>query len=150
MDDFKKAFLNTQDKAGVLKDFWSKIDLNGFSFWFMQYQKLPSEGKVFFKSNNSASFFLQKFDGVGFRKWTMAAHGVYGVEGNYEIRGVWMWRGTEIPEEVKEHESYEYMTIKKLDPTQEADRKLIEDYWLHIAPGDVVDGMPVAEVVYYK
>jgi len=147
-DDFKKAFLNTQDKEGVLKDFWTKIDLNGFSFWFMQYQKLPSEGKVLFKSNNSASFFLQKLD--PFRKWTFSAHGVYGEEGNYEIRGVWMWRGTEIPEEIKEHESFEYMTIKRLDPTKEEDRKLIEDYWLHIKTGDFVDGLKVAEVVHFK
>jgi len=26
--------------------------------------------------------------------------GVYGDEGSYEIRGAWMWRGTEIPEEL--------------------------------------------------
>jgi len=61
-----------------------------------------------------------------------------------------LWRGTEIPEEIKEHQNYEYMTIKKLDPTNDLDKQLIEDYWLHITPGEVVDGMPVAEVVYYK
>ena len=42
------------------------------------------------------------------------------------------------------------MTIKRLDPSNENDRKLIENYWLHIKEGDVVDGMPVAEVVYFK
>lgn len=97
-DDFKKAFLNTKEKRAVLDDFWTKIDLNGFSFWFMQYQKLASEGKELFKSKNSAGMFLQKLD--PFRKYTFSAHGVYGDEGNYEIRGVWMWRGTEIPMEV--------------------------------------------------
>jgi len=143
----KKQFLNT-DKVVALQDFWKNIDLEGFSFWFMQYQKLESEGKVLFMSNNSSSFFLQKLD--PFRKYTFSAHGVYGVEGNYEIRGVWMWRGTDIPEEIKEHDNFAYMTIKKLDPTQEATKKFIEDYWLHIEPGNVVDGMPVAEVVYFK
>jgi len=149
-DDFKKAFLNTTDRVGVLKDFWTKIDLNGFSFWHMQYQKLPTEGKLLFKSNNSASIFLQNLDPVGFRKWTFSVHGVYGEEGNYEIRGLWLWRGTEIPEEIKEHQNYEYMAIVKLDPSKESDKQLIEDYWLHITPGEVVDGMPVAEVVYFK
>jgi elongation factor 1-gamma len=130
LDEFKKEFLNTTEKAAVLKSFWDKIDLNGFSFWWMEYQKLPSEGKILFKTCNSSSFFLQKLD--PFRKYCFGAHGVYGVEGGYEIRGVWMWRGTEIADEIKEHDNFPYMTIKKLDGTQEADRKLIEEYWLNL------------------
>jgi elongation factor 1-gamma len=130
LDDFKREFLNSKDKPGVLKEFWNKIDLNGYSFWFMQYQKLASEGKILFKSNNSSSFFLQKLD--SFRKYSFSVHGVYGEEGNYEIRGVWMWRGVEIPEEVKSHDSFPYMTIKQLDPKSESDRQLIETYWLNL------------------
>jgi len=114
----------------------------------MQYQKLPSEGKELFKTKNSSSFFLQKLD--PFRKYTFSVHGVYGDEGNYEVRGVWMWRGTEIPEQIMEHDNYPYMTIKKLDPTSESDRKMVNDYWLNLVPGKQVDGMPVAEVVYFK
>jgi len=148
LDEFKKEFLNTKEKKAVLDEFWKKIDLNGFSFWFMQYQKLPSEGKILFKTNNSVGIFLQNLD--PFRKYCMSAHGVYGEEGNYEIRGVWMWRGTEIADEIKEHDSFPYMTIKKLDPTQENDRKFIESYWLNINEGDIVDGMPVVNVVYHK
>jgi len=131
-----------------MEEFWKKIDLNGFSFWYMHYQKLPSEGKILFKTNNSVGIFLQNLD--PFRKYCFSAHGVYGEEGNYEIRGVWMWRGTEIADEIKEHDNFPYMTVKKLDPTQESDRKVIEDYWLHIDEGNVVDGLPVANVVYHK
>jgi len=148
-DDFKKEFLNTKEsRQSVMDEFWKKIDYEGYSFWFLQYQKLASEGKVLFKSNNSASFFLQKLD--PFRKYTFSAHGVYGEEGNYEIRGVWMWRGLDIPEEIREHDNFPFMTIKKLDPHSESDRKLIEQYWLNITPGAIVDGMPVAEVVHFK
>ena len=130
LDEFKKEFLNTTEKAAVLQNFWTRYDPNGYSLWWMQYQRLPSEGKILFKTNNSSSFFLQKLD--NFRKYTFSAHGVYGVEGDYEIRGVWMWRGTDIPDEVKEHDNFPYMTIKRLDHTSEADRKLIEQYWLHM------------------
>lgn len=129
LDGFKKDFLNTTDKKGAMERFWQNFDPNGFSFWWMEYQKLPSEGKVLFKTNNSASFFLQKID--NFRKYTFAVHGVYGVEGDYQIRGLWMWRGTDIPEEIKSHDSFPYMTMKKLDPSNEGDRKLIEQYWLN-------------------
>jgi hypothetical protein len=42
------------------------------------------------------------------------------------------------------------MTIKKLDPTSESERNLVTDYWLNIEPGQVVDGMPVADVIHFK
>jgi len=148
LDDFKKEFLNSQDKPGVLENFWSKIDLNGFSFWFMQYQKLPTEGKVLFKCNNSSGIFLQNLD--QYRKYCFSCHGVYGVEGNYEIRGVWMWRGTDVAPFIKEHDNFDFMTIKKLDPLNENDKKLISEYWLNITPGTTVDTLPVAEVIYFR
>jgi elongation factor 1-gamma len=148
LDDFKKEFLNTTEKKAVMDRFWNKFDANGYSLWWMQYQKLPSEGKILFKTNNSSSFFLQKLD--SFRKYSFSAHGVYGTEGNYEIRGVWMWRGTDIPEEVKNHDSFPYMDIKKLDPSKPEDRKLVEDYWLNLKEGDMVDVLPVAELVTFK
>jgi len=148
LDDFKREYLNTTDRVAVLKSFWDKYDPAGYSIWFVQYQKLASEGKIFFKTVNSSSFFLQKLD--TFRKYTFSVHGVYGVEGEYEQRGVWMWRGTEIPEEIKEHDNFPYLTLKKLDTFSEADRQFIEQYWLNITPGQIVDGMPVAEVVYFK
>jgi len=146
MDDFKKDFLNTKDKRGALDRFWANFDANGFSFYFLQYQNLPSEGKVLFKTNNSCSFFLQKLD--TFRKWTFSTYGVYGVEGEYVCRGVWMWRGLDIPEEVREHDNFAYMTIKKLDSVK--DRAYIEEYWMNIEEDQTVDGLKVAEVVYFK
>lgn len=64
-----------------------------------------------------------------FRKYSYGVHGIYGDEPSLEIRGIWMWRGTEIPFEVKDHPSYEYNQFKKLDHTKPEDRKLLEDYW---------------------
>lgn len=98
LDEFKREFMNSKDRASVMAEFWKKFDANGYSLWTMKYDKLPSEGKVLFRTKNSMSFFLQKLD--TFRKYSFAAHGIYGVEGDYDIRGCWMWRGTEIPEEV--------------------------------------------------
>lgn len=98
LDEFKREFMNSKDRAAVMVDFWKKFDANGYSFWTMKYDKLPSEGKILFRTRNSLSFFLQKLD--TFRKYSFAVHGIYGVEGDYDIRGCWMWRGTEIPEEV--------------------------------------------------
>lgn len=65
-----------------------------------------------------------------FRRYTFAVHGVYGAEPDLEVEGVWMWRGIDIPEELKEHDSYEYITFKKLD--KDSDRKFIEEFWLNV------------------
>ena len=140
--------MNSKDRPAVMKEFWGMFDATGFSFWKMKYDALPSEGKVLFRTKNSLSMFLQKMD--PFRKYTFAAHGIYGVEDGYDIRGLWMWRGTEIPQEVKDHDTYEYMFIDKLDSTKPEDRALIENYWLNLEEGQIVDGMPVAYVETFK
>lgn len=76
--------------------------------------------------------------------------GVYGVEGDYEIEGAWLWRGTEIPKEWTEHQSFQYFEFKKLDPKDENDRLLLEDYWLKTNEDDVVEGRKVFEAVWFK
>ena len=76
--------------------------------------------------------------------------GVYGVEKDYEIQGVWMWRGTEIPTEWKEHGSYDYFTFQKLDPRDEAVQALTHDYWLNLNEGQVVEGRPVYDAKWFK
>lgn len=82
------------------------------------------EGVVGYLTNNLKNGHLRNID--HFRKYTFAAYGIYGVEGNYELDGVWMWRGLEIPSEWKEHQSYDYFTFTKMDPKKEADQALAE------------------------
>ena len=148
LESFKREFLNNKDKEDAMNKFWEKYDPNGYSLWWMEYQKLPSEGKILFRTSNSKSFFLQKLD--SFRKYCFAAHCVYGVDGDYEIRGVWMWRGTEIAQEMKDHDNFEYMTIRKLDHTKEEDKKLVHDYWTKLNEEDEVEGRKCADVEYFN
>ena len=148
LEKFKREFLNNKDKKDAMNKFWEQYDPKGYSIWWMEYQKLPSEGKVLFRTSNSKSFFLQKLD--SFRKYCFAVHGVYGSEGDYEVRGVWMWRGTEIPAEIKEHDNFEYMTIKKLDPSKPEDKQLVEDYWTKLNETDEVEGRKCADVEYFN
>jgi len=60
-----------------------------------------------------------------------------------------MWRGTDIPQEIKDHDNFEFTTIKKLDHVK--DRATIESYWLNLKEGQEVDGKKVAEdIVSFK
>ena len=148
LETFKRAFLNNKDKADAMNKFWEEYDPEGYSLWWMEYQNLPEEGKVLFRTSNSKGMFLQKLD--NFRKYAFAVHGVYGKEGDYKIRGVWMWRGTDIPNEMKEHDNFPYMTIRKLDINKPEDKQLVNDYWTKVNETDEVEGRFAADVEYFN
>jgi len=86
-----------------------------------------------------------------FRKYAFGVHGVYGEEPNLDIKGCWMWRGTEIPFEMKDHPSYEYHFFTKLDVTKEEDRKIVEAYFgSKKEDEDVVEGQRLRTFKYFK
>jgi len=58
LDDFKKLFLNT-NKVEALKTFWTIYDDQGFSIWFMHYDKTKSMGESLLKASNFKSMYLQ-------------------------------------------------------------------------------------------
>ena len=131
-----------------MKAFWDKYDPEGWSLWKTVYDKYEGEGVVGYLTSNLKNGFLRNLD--HFRKYAFAGFGVYGPEGKYDIKGVWLWRGTEIPAEIKDHQSYEYYKITKLDHTKEEDRKVLEEYWTNLEEGQLVEGVPVFEAKYFK
>ena len=148
LEVFKRAFLNNKDKEDAMKKFWELYDPEGYSLWHLEYQNLPTECKVLFRTSNSKGMFLQKCDPL--RRYSFAVHGVYGVEDDYKIRGLWMFRGKEIPQEMKDNDLYEYITFTRLDPNKEGDRKLVHDYWTKLNETDEVEGRKCADVEYFN
>lgn len=150
LNEFRKKM--TMSKGGnkdkIVDKFWKEFDPKGYSLWFMEYQNLESEGKKLFRMNNSKNFFLERID-EDFKNYAFGVHGVYGNEGDYKVRGVWLWRGNEIPKEIKDNEYYEYMTIRKLKHEDNNDRALVKDFWTQLQKGDKVDGRALAEFSYY-
>jgi elongation factor 1-gamma len=148
LEDFKRAFLNNKDKKDAMEKFWAGFDPEGYSLWWLEYQNLDSECKVGFMTSNNKGMFLQKLDNL--RKYAFAVHGVYGVEGDYKIRGVWMWRGTDVPDEMKEHDSFPYYTVRKLDINKPEDKQLVDDYWTKLNPEDEVEGRKAYDAEYFN
>jgi elongation factor 1-gamma len=148
LEVFKRAFLNNKDKEDAMKKFWEVYDPEGYSLWWLEYQNLPTECKVLFRTSNSKGMFLQKCDAL--RRYAFAVHGVYGVEDDYKIRGLWMFRGKEIPQEMKDNDLYEYITFRKLDINKEEDKKLVHDYWTKLNETDEVEGRKCADVEYFN
>jgi len=58
-DQFKKDFMNSQDRKSVLQKLWTEqYDPNAFSIYKIRYQKLSSEWKELWKTENSRWMFI--------------------------------------------------------------------------------------------
>lgn len=112
--NFKTLFCNHPDKAeGGVNALLEQYDKEGWSTWFLSYEKYKGEGEVMYKTENLLQGFLQRFDKFG--KYSFGRMCVTGEEPSLEIEGVFMWRGTTIPQECIDHPQFEYYRPRKLD-----------------------------------
>jgi len=148
MDEWKRTYSNTKElQAVAMKWFWENYDPSGYSIWYTKYQKLPTECTIDFVTANLLNGFLQRFEGP-FRKYSFGVLDVVGKDKSFDIQGVWMFRGLEIPAEIKEHPSYEYYTFKKLNPIDNPqDKKLVEEYWCSM---EQAEGLPITDRKVWK
>lgn len=127
LDAWKREYSNTKDLMGVAMPwFWEHFDNEGWSLWYMRYDKMEGENTVGFTTANMLGGFLQRLD-ANFRKYSFAVINVVGENGDFDIQGIWLLRGHKIPFELKDHPSFEYNTFRKLDA--KSDKALIEEYW---------------------
>ena len=148
LESFKRAFLNNKNKEDAMNKFWEIYDPEGYSLWWVEYQNLPSECKILYRTSNSKGMFLQKCDAL--RRYAFAVHGVYGVENDYKVRGMWMFRGKEIPQEMKDNDLYEYLTFRRIDINKPEDKQLVHDYWTKLDENDEVEGRKCADCEYFN
>ena len=126
MHSFKTFFVNEPDAQTRMDKLWEQFDDKALSFWHLNYDKLPSECKKLFLTNNLMNGFVDR--AAHMRKYVFGVHGVYGEPENFNIRGVWMGRGTdELP----------------------LDKKLITEYFTKkTEDSDVVEGETLRTFTY--
>jgi elongation factor 1-gamma len=146
---FKTMYVNAVNKQEALDYLWANWDDKAFSFWYLKYDKLPSECQKQFLTNNLMNGFIDRADNC--RKYCLGVHGVYGDEPNLEIRGVWMWKGLELLEPLKEHSQFDVYFYSKLDVTKPEDKALITEYWTKmIEESDQVEGRTARTIKFFK
>lgn len=104
-------------------------DPEGYSLWFCDY-KYNDENTVSFVTLNKVTGFLQRMDLV--RKYAFGKMLIIGSEPPFKVKGVWLFRGQEIPpfvlEECYDMELYDW---RKVDINDEAQKErvnaMIED-----------------------
>ena len=147
LDAWKRQYSNDKNlRECSMPWFWNHFDPKGYSLWYMRYEKTEGENVVDYATANMLSGFLQRLDN-NFRKYSFAVLNVIGEKGNFDIQGVWLIRGNEIPNELKEHPSFQYYEFKRLNQNDTRDKALIEDYWCN---DDVVEGRSISSCKVWK
>lgn len=146
--DFKTMIVNAKDKKEAVNWLFNNFDHEGFSFWKFKYDKLEGECEKVYMTRNMSNGFLQRLE--HFRKYCFGAFGIYGDEPNLDIKGIFVWRGLEKTQEIKDHPQTEYYFIEKLDSKDPKTKQLVMDYWTHLEEGQMVDGQKVQDVAYFK
>ena len=118
------------------------------SLWYLDYEKTEGEMEKLHISNNYIEGFIQRMD-EKLRKHSFGVFGVYGKEGCYEVRGMVLWRGIEVPQPMNDHSQFEYWKRTKLDPKKVADRKALAEFW-KAKEGEKVKGLECHTKMWYK
>lgn len=132
LDDWKRLYSNTKSnfREVAIKGFWDMYDPEGYSLWFCDY-KYNDENTVSFVTLNKVSGFLQRMDLA--RKYAFGKMLIIGNEPPYKVKGLWLFRGPEIPkfvmDECYDMELYDW---KKADISDEEQKErvnqMIEDH----------------------
>jgi elongation factor 1-gamma len=139
LDEWKRTYSNNDTRPVALDWLWKNFDASGYSFYFCEYKYNSELTKVFMTSNLIGGWF-QRLDRL--RKYGFGSVLIFGEEGQLSISGVWIFRGSEIPEEMSVCDDSELYTWTKLDHTDADTKTKIENYfaWDGFATEKFADG----------
>jgi elongation factor 1-gamma len=129
MDEWKRMYSNNDTRGVALPWFFQNYDAAGYSCWFADYKDAEKYlyGEPAYKIGNLIGGFFQRLDDA--RKYAFGNTLVLGDDNKNHIKGVWLFRGTDIPPQVKECPDFDIYEWRQLDLNNGADKELLEDYW---------------------
>ena len=147
LEKFKPEFLKSTNKKSGMKNFWKNYDPEGYSLWYIEYNNEPNECVTLFRTCVIKGEILEQLK--YFKKYCFGVFGVYGGDADYKIKGCLLWRGNEIPQEIKNINCYEKLSLRKLDYNQKKDQQLVHDFWTKIGEKEKVFKKPAIDTRYF-
>jgi len=143
LDSVKRLFSNEAYETAVVK-YWEGYDAEGYSMWEGAYQ-YNAENTVLFMTCNLIGGYLQRLESL--RKYGFGALMVVGEDkGPYDVWGLFVVRGKEMPPELKECPDSEYYKWTHIDHTSDKDKKRVDELW----HGSTINGKTVQERRFFK
>lgn len=126
MDDWKRYYSNANEtRPDATNWFWEHYDPKDYSIWRADY-KYPEELKRVFMTCNLITGLFARMERL--RKYTFASVCIFGEDNKNEVHGYFVFRGTEIPELMKDVADFEVYDWTQMDTNDEAQRELFNDY----------------------
>ncbi|KAL7235717.1 hypothetical protein ACSBR1_019081 [Camellia fascicularis] len=147
LDEWKRLYSNTKTnfREVAIKGFWDMYDPEGYSLWFCEY-KYNDENTVSFVTMNKVGGFLQRMDLA--RKYAFGKMLVIGAEPPFKVKGLWLFRGQEIPQYViDECYDMELYDWRKVDLTDEAQKERVNQM---IEDQEPFEGEPLLDAKCFK
>ncbi|KXN82397.1 Elongation factor 1-gamma, partial [Leucoagaricus sp. SymC.cos] len=125
LEDWKRAYSNkdTRGPDGALEWFYQNYDPAGFSVWRVDFKYNDELTQTFMSSNQIGGFFNRL---EASRKYLFGSVGVLGATNDSVISGAFILRGTEAEPVVNVAPDWESYAYKKLDLSNEEDKKFFE------------------------
>lgn len=144
MDEWKRFYSNNDTRPTAVDWFWKNFDPQGYSIWKCEYKYNDELTQIFMSSNLIGGFF-QRLESA--RKYAFGSMLVLGTAGKSKITGYFVFRGLDVPFEVKDSADYESYKFSKVDHTKPAVRESINAVF---AWDEKIDGMPCADGKTFK
>ncbi len=124
LDELKRQYSNTDTRSEFVPWFWKNLDREGYSVWLCEYL-FPEDNDKVFKVANLVAGWLQRADPL--RKYGFGSVVISGDEPRLEINGVWVFRGQEVPFEMRDTPDFESYKFEKANLEDAETRSFIED-----------------------
>ncbi|KAJ3092091.1 Elongation factor 1-gamma [Quaeritorhiza haematococci] len=145
LEDWKRFYSNNDTRPTAINYFWENYDPAGFSIWRVNY-KYNSELTLTFMSSNLVGGFFQRLERA--RKYAFGSMLILGEDNKNEIAGYFVFRGQDVPFEVRDAADYESYEFKKVDPIK--DNKQKELFNAFIAWDPTVEGKKFCDGKVFK
>jgi elongation factor 1-gamma len=126
LDEWKRMYSNNDTRTVAAPWIWEHHDKEGYSLWWCDYKYNDELSKTFMTSNLIGGFF-QRLEKL--HKYAFGSMIIFGDEPQLSVSGVWLFRGLDIPEDMKACDDAEHYNWKKVDTNNPAEKKLVEDYF---------------------
>jgi len=117
LDAWKRTYSNEETRPVAIPWFWENFDAEGYSLYIGDY-KYNNELEKLFMTCNLVGGFCQRLDKL--RKYGFGSVIIFGQEPNLQISCCFMFRGKDIPAEMKECDDSEHYTWRRVDPADPA------------------------------
>jgi len=126
LEEWKRVYSNKDTRKEAMPWFWETYDPEGFSIWIGDY-KYNDELERILMTSNLLGGFIQRLDKL--RKYGFGTMIIFGQEPKLQVAVCFLFRGSEVPAEMKECDDSEHYNWRKLNTSDPSEKELVNDFW---------------------